>query len=311
MHNTWHVDFVHTGAIEAIRGLGYDAFTIHPSRVAGDKIQRLISERPRGAITLWRVLQEESGRHIVKALEEGNVPNVIYGDLGLASTNSENKISMDCVVSDHEAGSYALTKWLISQGRTRILRFWQVHLNGPQERQIWLSQRDAGYERAMAEAGLETIPALEIYDPGYHNFGNTKEEFDFRSRTMAGYLVEYLHGPNPIDAIMAPSDAIIGNLSAALKIHGKEPNGDVLLVGYDDMWDDLDARHWEPAGPVATVNKRNLEIGSELMNLLQERIDGKLFGPPERRVVKPDLIIRPSAYPEAKDFSPRIERISV
>ena len=53
------------------------------------------------------------------------------------------------------------------------------------------------------------------------------------------------------------------------------------------MWDDLDVRQWEPLGPVATVDKKNLEIGAQLMSLLQEQIDGKIFNNGERRVVKP------------------------
>jgi hypothetical protein len=51
-----------------------------------------------------------------------------------------------------------------------------------------------------------TVAAVEIFDPGYHNFNNTEEDFKLQSRLMAGYLVEHLHGPNAIDAIMAPSE---------------------------------------------------------------------------------------------------------
>jgi hypothetical protein len=68
---------------------------------------------------------------------------------------------------------------------------------------------------------------------------------------------------------MAPSDAIVGHLCAALRVHGRQPNRDVLLVGYDNMWDDMETRQWEPMGPVATVDKKNLAIGAELMALLR------------------------------------------
>ena len=152
----------------------------------------------------------------------------------------------------------------------------------------------------MREAGLEPLPAVEIFDPGYHNFNNTEEDFKLQSRLMAGYLVEHLHGPNAIDAIMAPSDAIIGHLCAALRVHGKQPNRDVLLVGYDNMWDDMETRQWEPLGPVATVDKKNLAIGAELMALLKQRMNGELFEKGQRRMVSPELIIRPSAFPASK-----------
>ena len=301
MHNTWHINFIHAGAVHAVRMAGYDALTVHPKRIAGDLLQRLISERPAGAIVLCGVVQDKSGEHIAKALREGNIPFVIYGDMGLARDNPRIASEIDAVVSDHEAGSYALTRWLIEQGRKRILRFWQIGAQGPGEVQPWLSQRNAGYERAVREARLESLPAVEIYDPGYHNFDNTEEDFKLQSRLMAGYLVEHLHGPNAVDAIMAPSDAIVGHLCAALKVHGKTPNQDVLIVGYDNMWDDMETRQWEPAGPAATVDKKNLAIGAQLMALLKERIDGKLFEKGQRRVVSPDLIVRKSGLSSSQE----------
>ena len=84
---------------------------------------------------------------------------------------------------------------------------------GPKDRRYWLAQRDVGYELAIKEAGLESIPPQVVYDPSYKESGDTKQEFEFRSRVMAGYLVEYLQGPEPIDAIMAASDGMIGYLS--------------------------------------------------------------------------------------------------
>jgi DNA-binding LacI/PurR family transcriptional regulator len=301
MHNTWHINFIHAGAVHAVRMAGFDALTIHPSRIAGDLLQRLIMERPGGAIVLCGVVQDKSGEHIGRAFREGNIPFVIYGDMGLARDNPKFAAEIDSVASDHEAGSYALTKWLIEQGRRRILRFWQLAVSGPSEVQPWLGHRNAGYERAMGEAGLEPLPAVQIFDPGYHNFDNTEEDFKLQSRLMAGYLVEHLHGAGAVDAIMAPSDAIIGHLSAALRVHGKQPNRDVFLVGYDNMWDDMETRQWEPLGPVATVDKKNLAIGSELMALLKQRMDGELFEKGQRRTVSPELIIRPSALPGAKN----------
>ncbi|MGA7883777.1 MAG: GntR family transcriptional regulator [Terrimicrobiaceae bacterium] len=311
MHNTWHINFIHAGAVHAVRMAGYDALTVHPKRIAGDMLQRLIMERPGGAIVLCGVVQDKSGEHIGRALREGNIPFVIYGDMGLAHDNPTFESEIDAVVSDHEAGSYALTKWLISQGRKRILRFWQLAVSGPSEVQPWLMQRNAGYERAMREGGIEPLPAVEIFDPGYHNFNNTEEDFKLQSRLMAGYLVEHLHGPNAIDAIMAPSDAIVGHLCAALRVHGKQPNRDVLLVGYDNMWDDMETRQWEPLGPVATVDKKNLAIGAELMALLKERMSGQLFEQGQRRLVTPELIMRPSAYPGSGTKSPVMKPVHI
>jgi DNA-binding LacI/PurR family transcriptional regulator len=311
MHNIWHINFIHAGAVHAVRMAGFDALTVHPKRIAGDLLQRLIMERPGGAIVLCGVVQDQSGEHIGRAFREGNIPFVIYGDMGLARDNPSFAAEIDSVASDHEAGAYALTKWLLNQGRKRILRFWQLPISGPSEVQPWLGHRNAGYERAMREAGLEPLPAVEVFDPGYHNFDNTEEDFKLQSRLMAGYLVEHLHGSKAIDAIMAPSDAIIGHLCAALRVHRRQPNRDVLLVGYDNMWDDMETRQWEPMGPVATVDKKNLAIGAELMVLLKQRMDGELFEKGQRRLVSPELIIRPSAFPDAGVKAPIMQPVSI
>jgi len=231
IHGTWHSNFIHTGAVDAIRAAGYDALTIHPDRIAGDMIQRLIAERPRGVIIMRAVLQDKSGEHIAKAFKDGNIPFVIYGDVGLVYGDPAFRAEVDTVISDHEVGAYLLTKWLM------------------------------------------------------------------RGRLVAGYLVEYLNGPKPVDAIMAISDAIVSSVCAALRVHGKLPNRDVMVVGYDNMWEDIPDKEWEPLGPAATVEKKNLEAGRELMALLQERIEGKIFEQGQRRVVVPELVIRPSAIP--------------
>src|ERR1700678_2321490 len=76
MHGTWHSNFIYTGAIDAIRSAGYDVLNIHPSRIAGDMIQRLILQQPRGVIILRKVLQTASGQHLPLVLQEGNVPFV-------------------------------------------------------------------------------------------------------------------------------------------------------------------------------------------------------------------------------------------
>ena len=102
------------------------------------------------------------------------------------------------MTSDHEAGAYALTKWLIGQGRKRILRFWQVAVGGPSEVQPWLTKLNAGYERAMRECGVSRA-SRGNFDPANTTLTIAREDFELQSRLMAGYLVEHLRGPNAID----------------------------------------------------------------------------------------------------------------
>jgi DNA-binding LacI/PurR family transcriptional regulator len=288
MRGTWHSNFIYTGAVDAIRDSGYDVLNIHPSRIAGDMIQRLIVQQPRGVIILREVLRTPSGQHLPQALQEGNVPFVVYGDVSRAR-DSKLSVSFDTVASDHEFGAYELTKWLIGQGRRRILRLWSLNISNANEKQEWTHQRDLGYERAMQEAGLKPLPALEIYNSGHRS--DALNTFQQDVRMMAGYLIEYLNMDEPIDSIMAVNDSLVPIVAAALKIHGRVPNRDILIVGYDNMWLDVPDRTSESVGPVATVDKKNLEIGIELMRLLQERIEGSLPTQGQHRVIKPELII--------------------
>jgi DNA-binding LacI/PurR family transcriptional regulator len=288
MHGTWHSNFIHTGAVDAIRSAGYDVLNIHPSRIAGDLIQRLILQQPRGVIIMREVLQTLSGQHLPQALQEGNVPFVIYGGLGRAR-DKESVTSFDTVASDHEYGAYLLTKWLIGKGRRQILRLWDLNIASVTEKPEWINQRSLGYERAMAEAGLKALPALEIYNPGQKQ--DTFEEFQLQARLLAGYLIEYLTREQPIDALMVVSDSLVPTTTAALKLHHRAPSEQLLVVGYDNMWEDSPARKWEPAPPAATVDKKNLEVGHELMRLLQQRIEGSLPPEGQHRVIKPELIV--------------------
>jgi len=309
MRGTWHSNFIHTGAVDAIRAAGYDALTIHPNHVVGDLLQRLISEKPRGVILMRRALEDESTQHFLHAFREGNIPFVVYGDVGLLQNNPRLNSEIDMVISDHEAGGYAVTKWLIKRGCKRILRLWKLPIHGPEERQNWLQRRSQGFEKAIKEANLKCLPPVEVYESEDLTVAPDKEQFDLNSRLLAGYLVEHLNGPQPIDAIVAVSDAIVGYVGGALRIHGKKPNVDVVVAGYDNMWDDQPYQRWEPTGPAVTVDKKNLLIGRELMSLLQERIDGKIFEAGQRRVVVPELVIRPSAFSTKGELGPVIEPI--
>jgi len=288
MRGTWHSNFIYTSAIDAIRNASYDVVNIHPSRIAGDMIRRLILQRPRGVILMREVLQTPSGERLPEALREGNIPFVIYGGV-THGRESQDVNSYDMVSSDHEFGAYELTKWLISQGRQRILRIWYLHAPNASERPEWVNQRNLGYEKAMREAGLKSLPPLEIYNPV--QLGDSQEEFQLQVRVMVGYLFDYLSNEKSIDAIMAVSDSILPTVNAALKIHNRVPNQDILVVGYDNVGEDSVGRKWESTPPAATVDKRNLEIGYELMNLLQQRIEGSLPPEGQHRVIKPELII--------------------
>ncbi len=272
--------YIQIGLIDSLRGARMHALTLHIDLLQNELIQTLIAHPPRGLVVLRPSLHPSASLELAIALRDKGVPVVFYGFTDLAK--------FDTVASDSAAGCYELTNWLISRGRRRLLRVWPASPKG--EKPKWLRERAAGFERAITEHGLELLPVTE-----YPNLWNpqvdTQEHFELRARLMAGYLVEHLKGPKPVDALLALTDGDCYALAAACRILGKEPNRDIAIVGYDNYWQESPDGHWETSRPLATVDKLNISIGHELTSLLLARLKGKLPPEPQLRLIQPELKI--------------------
>ena len=109
--------FIQMSAIESIGRAGLHVLMVR--RIApSDVLRSLAAERPRGVVLLRRVLDSNPAREALDELRAAGAAVVMYGELAELR-------DFDSVVSDHDAGSYLLTKWLLGQGSGRILRFWQ------------------------------------------------------------------------------------------------------------------------------------------------------------------------------------------
>jgi GntR family transcriptional regulator, arabinose operon transcriptional repressor len=272
--------FIQIGLLDAVREARMHALTLQLDLLKKDLIKSFVAQPPRGLVVLRPSLHPSVSLELAIALRDKGVPVVFYGFTDLEK--------FDTVTSDSAAGSYELTKWLIKAGRRRPLRVWTSSSNG--EIPEWVRQRSLGYERALKEAGLEVLPIQEypdIWNPQLDN----REYFDMRVRLLVGYLLEHLKGPKPIDAIISLTDGDCYAIAAACRILGKEPNKDIYIVGYDNYWQESPDRRWECSVPMATVDKLNLQLGHDLMDLMLERIKGKLPAEPQLRLVKPELKI--------------------
>jgi DNA-binding LacI/PurR family transcriptional regulator len=272
--------FIQVGIAHAVREAGLHALTLQASLLAGDQIHRLIAERPRGVIALRDAVQSGTGRQFIAAVRAAGIPVVGYAN--------ENELEgCDTVASDHAAGAFQLAKWLIARGRKGILRFWPGSWSSDAA-PAWLSQRDAGFERAIAEAGLPILPPVipppRTWEAGAH--------IDERIRFAVAYLAEHLVRPG-VDAIMLTSDGLVPSVAGALRLLGKEPNRDIDLVGYDHYWADIPEIVMVKVPPLATVDKRNIQIGQTLVDLLLARLAGTLPPEPQHRLVEPKLIEHP------------------
>lgn len=272
--------FIQIGLIDAIQEQGMHALTLKMDSSQKSVVKSLIADSPKGLVVMHPSMHPASTLELAETFRSNGIPVVFYGFTDLAK--------FDTVASDSEWGCYILAKWLIENGRRRILRVWGSPEHGgiPE----WRRRRDIGYERAMAEYKLESIPAV---DPPfmYAKDPHSEEHFQMSVRVMVGHLYEYLHSPTPVDAIMALTDGTSFALAAACRALGKEPGKDISIVGYDNYWPDSPLRAYESFIPEATVDKLNLQLGHELMDLLLARSRGELPAEPQQRLVKPELRI--------------------
>ena len=270
------------GALDETRGKGWNALSFYLDHMSPEEIVRVAADHPLGVLIpegnypLRRISPE-----LLRKISSRGVNLVVCGDWPEWS-------AYDRVYSDHETGSYEITRWLIGQGCRRILMLW------PEPWEAWWAQaRREGHLRALAEVG---VPSLEVQrmvplpQPTTGERG-TAERFEAESRYAAGYLVEHVRSADAIDAVLLPTDAHAFPVAAACRLLGRVPNHDIVIAGYDNDWAVNPYRRIEPAGPAVTVDRLYAEMGREMVRLLADRASGKLPRGGQRRAVAPKLIV--------------------
>jgi DNA-binding LacI/PurR family transcriptional regulator len=266
----------------ALHGLGEDklhAMLVSPQHLDVESLTRLLAGHPRGLIVPEIDIPNLNIQHWLELASSANTPTVVFGD----EPGSE---PFDRVVPDHATGAYELTMWLIKLGRRAIRQYWS---NPLQTR--WMQARREGYERAMREAGLEPLEPINRPRGAYSGL-DFAAEFAAEAQACAGALIPYTIGGKPTDAIMVDTDGNVAMVASGLSMLNKVPNRDVVLVGYDEYWDQASTNQLNSTPPLASVNKNNFECGRALSMLLHERLDGKLPPEPQIRLIKPTLCVR-------------------
>ncbi len=274
-------DWITQGVVTELRTRGHNVLTVNPDHVGFDDGNAILRDQPLGVIVseVFHGSSVDPAPHLdlLGHLQRNGVPIVVYGgDPRLAS--------FDRVTSDHARGAYDLTHWLIAQGRRHPLLFLESPANT-----YWQEQRQQGYERAMREAGLKPRPP-RVAAPFPVERCGSGEHFEDVARFAAGHLIEDLNGPRSADAILALSDGKVFPIVRACRLLGKRVHEDIALVGYDNYYLDSWEREFEAVAPLATIDKRNFEMGRELARLLAARIAGELPPEPQTRVVAPALV---------------------
>lgn len=166
---------------------------------------------------------------------------------------------------DQEAGGHLATRHLISLGHRRI-----AHIAGPGDHTD-ATERRAGYERALREAGLPVLPELVA-------------QGDFLESGGLLAMNRLLDSGQPFTAVFAANDQTAFGARMAMYRRGVRVPDDVSIVGVDDL---PGAAYATP--PMTTVRQPIYEIGlaaaSALLSLLGHPV-------PEVAVPPLELVVR-------------------
>ncbi|TWB56586.1 LacI family DNA-binding transcriptional regulator [Nitrospirillum viridazoti] len=242
---------------DAVADHGYDLLLskIGPGRTDG-MADLVDTGRVDGLIAIG-----QSTAHLgLERLAARGMPLVVWG----AQLPEQHYVT---VGSDNRAGAERAVAHLIAQGRRRI-----VFLGQRTVPEIRL--RHEGYVAALAAAGIEPDPALDV-------------PTRFASAAALTAMRSLICGGASFDAVFACSDVIAISAIRALQDQGLKVPEDVAVVGYDDI---QMAAFYNPA--LTTVRQDTATGGRLLVDLLFAQIAGRTA----RSVMLPtELVVRASS----------------
>ena len=199
-----------------------------------------------GQLTWHDHLNQLTARGIPMAVWGAALPSAIYPVVG----------------GDNEQGGYLATRHLIRQGCKRIAYFGDTA--HPEA-----GARHQGYQRALAEAGLQEDPALQ-------------QSYLFGDIRIRATIDEWLNRQLAFDAIFAASDVTAISILGALQERNIDVPGTVKVVGYDDI---ALAEHMHPS--LSSVRQPAADGGRALVSLLMDAVAQR----PKRTVLLPATFI--------------------
>jgi DNA-binding LacI/PurR family transcriptional regulator len=217
-------------------------------------------------LALGIILIGQWGRHDqLNQLAARRVPLVVWG--------AKMEQQLYCTVgSDNVRGGEAAVRHLIDLGRCRIAFLGDVTF--PE-----VAQRFDGYRAALAHAGIDADPALQV--PVAFNPDDCR-------RAVGEMLDAHLE----FDAVFVVSDLLAMTAINVLRERGRAVPGDVSVVGFDDI---ALASYFHP--PLSTVRQSIEDAGPAMVEALLAQIAGEAAPP---RLMPTRLVVRDSsAAPEA------------
>ncbi len=202
---------------------------------------------------------------IIPILQSRGTPFVVVGEYmdnaGVAAVDVDNRREAE-----------QMTDYLLALGHRRIgflggSRFYQS-----------ANQRQDGYRRALARAGLRADARLIVPDTD-----DAPEAFGRLRRMLARPAAE-----RPT-AIFAWNDVVAFGALEAAREQGLRVPEDLSVVGFDDVYN-----AGEAGPPLTTVRQPYVALGAHAVDLLLAQLRG---GPPEKVMLPARLVERASAGP--------------
>ncbi len=180
-------------------------------------------------------------------------------------------LGVDIAIVDNVRGSFSAVTHLLNAGHRRI-----AILTGPMEL-INARMRLRGYKKALAQAGV-----------------SLQREWIFAGRFDAdsGYDAtrRMLDLPQRPTAVFSSNAQMTLGCLRALRESGLSWCHDIAVVSFDD------APLFELMEPsITAVAQNSYELGAQAAILLLGRLDESFRGPPRRKLLRPELIVRESS----------------
>jgi DNA-binding LacI/PurR family transcriptional regulator len=178
--------------------------------------------------------------------------------------------AVDVVDVDNIQGALQAVRHLIGLGRRRILT-----VTGPLD-MAPSQDRLSGYRSALAEAGIDHDPALELAG-------------DFDQGVARDAVERFIAAGGKFDAVFAASDAMALGAMSALRRAGLRVPQDIAVVGYDDS---PLALFSDP--PLSSVRQPIEEMGREMARAMLAQL-GASRQVPRSVVLATELVVRGSS----------------
>lgn len=259
--------------------LGFASLAFDPHRLDDQALAGLIAGRPLGLLVADRGFDMLRDRRILVAAHQARIP--------IASADaSAGGPPADLALSDQAAGAAMLVRWLHARGCRRPVMAWTADVT----ERWWYAPRTAGYREAARQLGIDArAPLLATPMPTRHDYWRDRAAaaawIEDQGRHWVGWLLEAVRS-GQVDGILAGDDATAISVLRALAIIGASG---IQVVGFDA---NATAGPLGSTGvlPAASIDKNYGRVGTALVDLIAERVEGRLSGAPVVRLIEPGLV---------------------